>query len=220
MTYENDKYKIQQMIDPPYDEIEIHLGLRLLEYCNIHPLTDSLIDQHNSGLTSIYELVDGLEAIEGVNIDWWKISYQSAITEEFALKYADKLYWLHMFSNSNTIFSQEFIENNKYRIDWHYSNIYFMTETLIERIDIEEIEKSVPNLWFHISQRDDLSLNFIEKYQNKLNWKFLARGKLSDKFIGKFTGQLKEFLDPDIILQAKKRYRAAKLNEINRKSGT
>ena len=211
----NDINNTQKIIDPPDNEIIIHFGIRTLEYNNIHPLTDILINQNNNGLISIYELVDGLEAIQGVNIKWWEVSCKSKISEEFAMKYADKLFWLEMISNSNSIFSQEFIKNNEFRIDWHFSDVHFITETFIERIGVEEVERKTPHLWDYLSKNDNLTLKFIERYQDKLNWQYLSIGKLSDKFIALFSNNLKGHLGSNIISDAKKRYRKSKLQQIN-----
>ena len=204
----------------PFNDTPKHFLVWLCNYQQASEEQRKLCDQYDKGEISVYDFIDNIQDINKVFIWWDKIAYTSEVIEEFALYYSDKLQWGLLFANPRTIFSQEFIDENVYRIDWGTFNNNAINEAFIERIGADRVESWVNNIWLHLSQRDDLSLNFIEKHQNNFNWQYLSRGKLSDKFIAKFSEQLRGYIDPKQISQAIKRYRNAKLHQINKISGT
>ena len=204
----------------PFNDTPKHFLVWLYNHQEASEEQRKLIDQYAAGEISVYDFIDNIQDKNKVFIWWDKIAYTSEVIEEFALYYSDKLQWGLLFANPRAIFSQEFIDENVYRIDWGTFNKNAINETFIERIGADKVESWVNNIWLHLSRRDDLTLKFIEKYQNKLDWKFLARGTLSDKFIGKFSEQLRGYLDTEQISEAIKRYRKAKLHQINKTSST
>ena len=44
--------------------------------------------------------------------------------------------------------------------------------------------------WEQISGRTDLSVNFIRKFQNKIDWKILSRSNMSEKFMDEFEAKI------------------------------
>jgi hypothetical protein len=169
--------------------------------------TQELFNRYWTGQISVYDYLDGFEETRNVRINWEKISTSSSVDEEFAHRYAQKLCWLQMFGNPCVQFSKEFIQDNVWRINTEHKHISLVTEKLIERIGFELPESWYSYMWNFLSMRQDLSIPFIEKYQHKLNWKFLSVGRLSDNYIVRFAHLLQGHISSYTITEAVKRCR-------------
>jgi len=201
----------------PYNDTPKHFMVWLFGF-NYEQASDEhrmIFDQYADGEIGVYAFLDIFEQIQGVIICWDQISYKSEITEYFANYYFDKLYWGLMFSNPHAKFSKEFIDANKHRIEWYDLKLNTVKEIFIERIGADVVEYNEPKIWLELSYRNDLTLKFIETYQDKLNWRLLSQGKLSDNFISIFSNRLAGYIDESRITEAVARCRKLKLKHLN-----
>lgn len=93
-------------------------------------------------------------------IDWTKLLKKVMLTEEQIEKYSDYIIWKNVFLYQQV--SEQFIE--KY-ID------------KLENFD-----------W--VCAHRDLSIEFVEKYKNRIHWNFIAQNNLSKKFLYAFSGYI------------------------------
>src|SRR5574344_2076628 len=128
-----------------------------------------VITEDNKSVTNKIKIIEEIKDIEkffdenvdNFEVDWYYISKNQKLSEEFIDKYNDKVYWGYISQYQKL--SEEFIEKHYDKVYWCYISIY---QTLSEEF-IEKHKHKVD--WGYISQFQKLSESFIEKHIDKVN---------------------------------------------------
>jgi hypothetical protein len=118
-------------------------------------------------------------------VNWYCISKEQKLSEDFIKKNQDKVEWDYISENQKL--SEDFIKKNQDKVDWDYISI---CQKLSENF-IREFQNKVN--WDFISEYQKLSENFIIEFQNKVNWYNIScYQKLSSEFIEEFKLNIDE----------------------------
>lgn len=134
-----------------------------------------------------YKLTDDiLEACQN-HIDWNFITQKKELSDEFIIKFQDKLNWKIILKKK---VSNELLERCKENVDWDYiSREYPLEDKFIDQF------KDQLN-WIILSHRK-LTSPMLDKYATYINWKIISRLRdMSPMFIEKY----RKYLDLDILL--------------------
>jgi len=121
---------------------------------------------------------------------WYLISTYQTLSEAFIEKFAKKVWWIEIATHQ--ILSRDFVEKYRYRLDMldltgkknfslrmiNINRIYIADQVQKE---LEAIlkkhawDKMTIRRWLYISKYDDLSVDFIEKFQEQLDMNYLVR---------------------------------------------
>ena len=109
-------------------------------------------------------------------IYWRVISHTQKLSEDFIERYEDKLCWWLMSMHQK--FSESFMDRHSDKIEWAFASKYqCLTEFLIDK-HVNDVD------WNHISIYQNLSEEFIERHEKHVYWHYIYRyQKLSESFI-------------------------------------
>ena len=112
------------------------------------------------------------------NIDWYNISTNQHLSEEFIDKHKDLVSW-DIISKYQPL-TEEFIDKHKDLVNWHYISKY----QPLSEVFIDKHKKRVD--WPCISAYQPLSEEFIHKHKKRVKWDYISIYQpLSEKFIDK-----------------------------------
>lgn len=116
-------------------------------------------------------------------INWTLCSSSTFLTEEFFIKYIDRVDWYTL--SDNHILSLKFYEKFENRVIWQNMGSN-------PNLSIEIIERHIDTInWDRISINKNLPMQFFEKYANKINWLWLSSNtSITQEFILKYSNRI------------------------------
>ncbi len=116
-------------------------------------------------IVECFEYLDKEVIIQGYDLS--ENFIKQALQESFFIK--DDIKNLSMITYTNL--SEEFILENKEWINWERMMLYLSTQSDSFAEEVGIINEH--NLW-HVISANDLPIDFIREYKDKLDWKFLS----------------------------------------------
>ena len=127
-------------------------------------------------INTMEELLKGLDLKDENQIDWFNVSRNRKLSENFIEGHKYDVYW-HWISKYQNL-SEPFIEKHADKVDWHCISTY---QKLSEGF-IEQHKNDID--WEMISEHQKLSESFIEQHKDEVNWYSISiHQKLSEDFI-------------------------------------
>jgi len=118
-----------------------------------------------------------------IAIDWYSISVQRKLSEEFIREFKDNVVWYKILMYQKL--SEEFIREFEDKIKWYPISRY---QKLSEEF-IREFEDKID--WYRVSRYQKLSEEFIREFEDKINWYEISMyQKLSEEFIREFKDKV------------------------------
>ena len=134
-------------------------------------------------INTMEELLKTLGLDNENQLDWFDVSRNRKLSENFIEKYKNKVNWISISMHQKL--SEDFIEKHADKVDW---DCISESQKLYE--DFIEKHKDDVN-WFWISMYQKLSENFIEQHKNDVDWYWISKyQKLSKQFIEKYKNNL------------------------------
>ncbi|HNW65782.1 MAG TPA: hypothetical protein PKO10_01055 [Aliarcobacter cryaerophilus] len=146
------------------------------------------------------------ELVNVNNVNWYNISQNQKLSEEFIREFADEVDWCYISIYQKL--SEEFIREFASKVDWHHISINqklsegFIREfadkvnwwyiSACQKLSEEFIrEFSSKVYWINISINQKLSKGFIREFASNVNWICISREqKLSEGFIREFADKV------------------------------
>ena len=134
-------------------------------------------------INTIEELLEVLGLTNENQIDWFDVSRNRKLSENFIEKHANQVDWFYISMYQKL--SEPFIEQHKNDVNWDWISMY-------QNLSEDFIEKHKDDVnWFWISMYQKLSENFIEQHKNDVDWFYISEyQKLSKQFIEKYKNNL------------------------------
>ena len=117
------------------------------------------------------------------DVDWFDISVNSELTEEFIREYQNEVDWYYISINQKL--SKDFIREFSDKVDWEEISVHQQLSESFIRENKDKVK------WGCISMFQKLSESFIREFQDKVNWEHISIfQKLSEPFIREFTDKV------------------------------
>jgi len=195
----SDTYKdILKKYDKIIDIGTLHTGK--FKTCLLDYFVTTYSDQLDWSTIKCHNISDDVFKLIIDKIDWNKIPYQN-LGENFLVKYIDKIDWNKIsYQNLSENFLVKYIDkintnglrfsklSDEFMIKYHkYININDVYCNISENVLGEYIDEYKWHSW---GDRIVLSEDFIDKYANKINWKYIDYKNLSVKILHKYSDKL------------------------------